>query len=135
MDFNTFLQIVITTLLGGLAWYFKREATDTKSWLMKHEKAIAESRKEFSDEISKARADAAEQIAQAQAVSAAQIAKIGEKSAAEIKRVEQKFENLRADLPLIYTSREDFIRIMNGVEGKLDRLLYARKGGNNHVDE
>ena len=31
---------------------------------------------------------------------------------------------LKADLPLIYTTREDFIRVSNNIDQKLDKLLY-----------
>lgn len=46
----------------------------------------------------------------------------------KISEVEEKINDLKADLPLLYVTREDFIRIMNRVEDKLDRLLYG--GGN-----
>jgi len=39
--------------------------------------------------------------------------------------VEEKLNDLKADLPLIYVTREDYIRIMNRVEDKLDQLLYG----------
>ena len=32
--------------------------------------------------------------------------------------------DLKADLPLIYTTREDFIRVSNNIDQKLDKLLY-----------
>jgi hypothetical protein len=46
-------------------------------------------------------------------------------NADQIKKVEEKFNDLKADLPLIYVTREDYIRIMNRVEDKLDQLLYG----------
>lgn len=47
------------------------------------------------------------------------------KNTAQIEKVEEKLNDLKADLPLIYVTREDYIRIMNRVEDKLDQLLYG----------
>lgn len=49
-----------------------------------------------------------------------------------VDQLEQKLENLKADLPFIYTTREDFIRTMNNVDKKLEKIhdvLLATKGG------
>ena len=66
---------------------------------------------------------------------AARIEKMEEKlkeadrnNAAQIEKVEDKLNDLKADLPLLYVTREDFIRIMNRVEDKLDQLLYGSGG-------
>ena len=32
--------------------------------------------------------------------------------------------DLKADLPLVYVVREDFIRVSNNIDSKLDKLLY-----------
>lgn len=48
------------------------------------------------------------------------------KNAIEIERVKNDLNDLKSDLPLVYTLREDFIRVINNVEdtiGKLDRKL------------
>lgn len=45
-------------------------------------------------------------------------------NAAEIAKVAQELNDLKADLPLIYVTREDFIRVSNNIDNKLDRLLY-----------
>ena len=52
-------------------------------------------------------------------------------NAAEIAKVAQDLNDLKADLPLIYVTREDFIRVSNNIDNKLDRLLYRseRKEG------
>lgn len=62
----------------------------------------------------------------------------------KIEALEQKFEKkyddlkdelncLKSDMPFVYVLREDFIRVMNNVDKKLDRLLNigAHKGENN----
>ena len=45
-------------------------------------------------------------------------------NAAEIAKVRGELNDLKADLPLIYVTREDFIRVSNNIDKKLDRLLY-----------
>lgn len=45
-------------------------------------------------------------------------------NAAEIADVRGELNDLKADLPLIYTTREDFIRVTNNIDKKLDKLLY-----------
>lgn len=49
-------------------------------------------------------------------------------NAEHIERVEEKLSDLKADLPLVYVTREDYIRVMNRVEDKLDQLLYGGMG-------
>ena len=44
---------------------------------------------------------------------------------AHIARVEEKLNDLKADLPLVYVTREDYIRVMNRVEDKLDQIIYG----------
>ena len=46
------------------------------------------------------------------------------KNAEEIAAVRTELGDLKADLPLIYTTREDFIRVSNNIDQKLDQLLY-----------
>ena len=46
------------------------------------------------------------------------------KNAQEIAAVRGELGDLKADLPLIYTTREDFIRVSNNIDQKLDKLLY-----------
>ena len=44
-------------------------------------------------------------------------------NAAEIAKIAQDLNDLKADLPLIYVTREDFIRVSNNIDHKLDKLL------------
>ena len=46
------------------------------------------------------------------------------RNAEHIDKVEEKLNDLKADLPLIYVTREDFIRVSNNIDHKLDKLLY-----------
>ena len=45
-------------------------------------------------------------------------------NADESAKVEKELNSLKADLPLIYTTREDFVRVSNNIDQKLDKLLY-----------
>ena len=45
-----------------------------------------------------------------------------------IERVEEKLNDLKSDLPLVYVTREDYIRTMNRIEDKLDQILYGKLG-------
>ena len=47
------------------------------------------------------------------------------KNADRIDKLEEKLGDLKADLPLVYVTREDYIRVMNKVEDKLDQILYG----------
>lgn len=40
-----------------------------------------------------------------------------------LRRLEEAHNDLKSDLPLIYVLREDFIRIMNGFDTKIDKLI------------
>lgn len=42
---------------------------------------------------------------------------------AEIAEVKKDLADLKSDLPLVYVLREDFIRIMNNVDTKLDTII------------
>lgn len=52
------------------------------------------------------------------------------KNADRIDKVEERLNDLKADLPLVFVTREDYIRVMDRVENKLDQILYggAAKG-------
>lgn len=54
------------------------------------------------------------------------------KNAERTDKVEEKLNDLKADLPLVYVTREDYIRVMNRVEDKLDQIIY---GGMNRGKE
>lgn len=51
------------------------------------------------------------------------------RNAAQIAEVDEKLNDLKADLPLVYVTREDYIRVMNRVEDKLDQILYGKGKG------
>lgn len=53
-----------------------------------------------------------------------------EKMEKKIVELQKELEDLRSDLPFIYVTREDFIRAMNNVDNKLDKIYDGMlKGG------
>ncbi|MNW34015.1 hypothetical protein D3C74_109820 [compost metagenome] len=46
--------------------------------------------------------------------------------------LEKELDDLRSDLPFIYTTREDFIRTLNNVDKKLDKIQDSLIGGSRH---
>ena len=64
------------------------------------------------------------------------IDKVEEKHEKDMKQVQAELNNIKSDLPLSFVLREDYFRVMNGVEGKmnsmdekLNRLLLNSVGG------
>lgn len=49
----------------------------------------------------------------------------------EIAKVKNDLADLKSDLPLVYVLREDFIRVMNNVDNKLDKLLTHNNANHN----
>lgn len=56
---------------------------------------------------------------------AAAVRELEDKHDREMKDVQKQITDLKADLPLVYVTREDYIRVMTRVEDKLDQLLYG----------
>lgn len=131
MDFNGFMQILQTIIIGLLGFVAKR-------YLDKNDKAIADNSKKIDDTITKFDNKTREMIAELGEDIKASISKLDEKIAAVEKRSNEKSADLqkqlhamKEEMPLVYTLREDFLRVMNGVDDKLNRILYSRNGGNN----
>ncbi|GAC41274.1 hypothetical protein [Paenibacillus popilliae] len=53
-------------------------------------------------------------------------------NAQRVSALEKELDDLRSDLPFIYTTREDFIRTMNNVDKKLDKIQDSLIGGVRH---
>ena len=63
---------------------------------------------------------------------AQKLAEVDKRHAANYKELTQQISDLKSDLPLVYVLREDFIRSMNNVDGKLDKIICSlaeKKGG------
>ncbi len=107
MDFNTVMQGALTLGMGALIWFIKRAIS---TW----DTAIAKLDEKMAGAIEK----------QDQRISAIEC-----KSNEKVDKLQEQLHNLQKDMPLVYTTREDFILTMNRVEDKLNRILY-RNGGN-----
>lgn len=60
------------------------------------------------------------------------MAKMNERvDAAESKneKLREEFQVFLREAPIVYTLREDFLRVMNNVDEKLNRILYGKNGG------
>lgn len=68
-------------------------------------------------------------LEEADGKNAERIEVVNKEKTAQIEKVEEKLNDLKADLPLLYVTREDYIRVMNRVEDKLDQILYGSNKG------
>lgn len=50
------------------------------------------------------------------------IDEVEKKSKEDVDSVREELNNLKADMPLVYTLREDFIRTLNNVESKMNNI-------------
>lgn len=50
------------------------------------------------------------------------IDEVEKKSKEDVDAVREELNNLKADMPLVYTLREDFIRTLNNVESKMSNI-------------
>ena len=99
-------SLLCTLVVGALTFFIKKTLTSLEEADKKNAAQIAESKKEAAAQIAEAKREAADKIA----------------------KVDEKLNDLKADLPLVYVTREDYIRVMNRVEDKLDHVLYGSGG-------
>ncbi|MEA4892633.1 MAG: hypothetical protein VB085_08745 [Peptococcaceae bacterium] len=110
-------QLAVTTALGALAWFVKGTFARIEAGQQKTAAEIQQGLKDTNTRI--------------EAVQKA--------SADRMVSLEKELAQLKADLPMVYTLREDFIRSMNSVESgmkhindKLDTLL--QRSGRREID-
>lgn len=99
-------SLLCTLVVGALTFFIKKTLTSLEEADKKNAAQITESKKEAAAQIAEAKREAADKIA----------------------KVDEKLNDLKADLPLVYVTREDYIRVMNRVEDKLDQILYGSGG-------
>jgi chromosome segregation ATPase len=97
-------SVICTVIVGALSFFLKKTLAGL----------------EEADKKNAARIDKVEE----------KLSKVEDKVEEKLSKAEDKFNDLKADLPLLYVTREDYIRIMNRVEDKLDKLLYSCEAGN-----
>ena len=62
------------------------------------------------------------EIKQQLATSTKHVHDLEDKMDEKVDRLEREFKELKSDLPFIYVTREDYIRTMNNVDKKLDKI-------------
>ncbi|MDO4720461.1 MAG: hypothetical protein Q4A78_07340 [Peptostreptococcaceae bacterium] len=60
------------------------------------------------------------------------IDELNEKYDQEVDKLRREISDLKNDLPFLYVLREDFLRVMNNVEGKLDKITSYVVEGRSH---
>ena len=90
------LGIAVTGLLGWLAYFIKGTLDEFKSGIRELENKIEESKQE-TEERNKGQDK-------------------------KIEEVKQELSNLKADLPLLYVTREDNIRALNNVDRTINNM-------------
>lgn len=103
MEFDYIFRIVESVAacgVGVIAFFLKNQLTSIQ-------KAI----KQNSDDIRQQTEKINERIDE-----------VEEKSKKDVEAVREELNNLKADMPLIYTLREDFIRTLNNVESKMGNI-------------
>lgn len=113
-------SLLCTLTVGALIFFIKKTLTD----LGTADKANADNIVKVEDSIDKTADKLIELTTAADKANADKIAK-----------VEEKLNDLKADLPLVYVTREDYIRVMNRIEEKLDRLFYGNGNGSGKEKE
>ncbi len=92
--------LAITTGLGALAYFIKKEFADLNQNIRENAEALSDQRRETDEKLEQTRRD------------------LEDKIEAERKRI----SDLKEDLPFVYTTREDFIRFANGVDSKMGSI-------------
>lgn len=84
-------SLLCTLVVGALTFFIKKTLATLEEADKRNAAQIAEAKKEAATQIAEAKREAAEKIA----------------------KVDEKLNDLKADLPLVYVTREDYIRVMN----------------------
>jgi transcriptional regulator NrdR family protein len=119
-------SILCTIIISVIAFFIKKMFTDLNSADQRNAEQIEKIATQIAEQIGKLDQKNVSQLEKITKQISEQIVKVDEKNALQIAKVEEKLNDLKADLPLIYVTREDYIRIMNRVEDKLDQLLYSK---------
>lgn len=96
-------SLLCTVVVGTLSFFIKKMLTSFEEADKKNAQQIEKTEEKFDE----------------------QLGKMEEKFDEQNAKMEEKFNDLKADLPLLYVTREDFIRVMTRVENKLDQLIFS----------
>ena len=110
------IGMVASVIIGALVYLAKMMINDIKSSISGFGDRLDTAMKSFNERIDK----------------------VEEKHEKDMKQVQAELNNIKSDLPMTFVLREDYFRVMNGVEGKmnsmdekLNRLLLNSVGGDN----
>lgn len=110
------IGMVASVIIGALVYLAKMMINDIKSSISGFGDRLDTAMKSFDERIDK----------------------VEEKHEKDMKQVQAELNNIKSDLPMTFVLREDYFRVMNGVEGKmnsmdekLNRLLLNSVGGDN----
>ena len=121
-------QKVITDNLGSFDKYLTAVIEDAVLKVKQEDPYLTLSGELIKDAAPEDKAGAAAQSGGADmdgaTIAVSELKAADKKNAEEIAAVRGELGDLKADLPLIYTTREDFIRVSNNIDQKLDKLLY-----------
>jgi septal ring factor EnvC (AmiA/AmiB activator) len=102
------IGLIVAAAVGALGFFMKLQFNDIRNGILKN----GEDLKEVTDKIDK------------------RMDELEKKTQADISKVQDELKQLKADLPFVYTTREDFIRTLNnvdnqmsGIGNKIDKLL------------
>lgn len=112
------ISIAVLIIISVLVWLAKRQLDGIVNGIEKNSKKIDEQNVRMDERIQRME----DNLKDMDAIFQNRLLALEEKSGKEIQRVEQDLNNLKADLPMIYTLREDFIRSLNNVESKISSI-------------
>ena len=114
-------SLLCTLVVGALTYFIKQTLNDFRKADERNAKKLAEVDERFTQKLTEVDDRCAQRVAE-----------LDRKHTANYKELTQQIGDLKSDLPLVYVLREDFIRSMNNVDGKLDKIigsLAEKKGG------
>lgn len=120
ITFSDIMAGLMTVGIGLISYFVKK-------WFAQMEQANGATQKK----IDEGNREISEQIRENDKKVNERIDKLEEKTAKDIDALKKELGSIEKDFPLMYVHRDDFIRVMNNVEGnikevseKIDRLMY-----------
>lgn len=121
ITFSDIMAGVMTVGIGLISFFVKKWFAQMEQTNGAIQKKIDEGNREISEQIRENDKKVNERID-----------KLEEKTAEDIDELKKELGNIEKDFPLMYVHRDDFIRVMNNVEGnikevseKIDRLIFS----------
>lgn len=122
ISFSDVMSALITLFLGLIGWYLKKQYDKREQRDLELQKQIKEGNDAIQERIDKNDQKVNERID-----------KLEEKTDGDIQKIKQEINNIKGDFALTFVLRDDFFRVMNGVDSniksidhKIDRLLLTK---------